>query len=62
MAALALALAICAAGAADVDSALSLLQPNNAKTNANGTRNLAIADVWLAPSFDRVSRALRLRE
>src|ERR1019366_6064398 len=55
----ALALMAGAAGAAEVESGLSLLQPNNAKTNANGTRNLAIADVWPGASFGRVSSGLR---
>src|SRR5450432_1104578 len=55
-----LALVAGAAGAAEVESGLSLLQPNNAKTNANGTRNLAIGDVCPDASFGRVSSGLRV--
>jgi hypothetical protein len=58
----ALALGGGVAGAAEVESGLSLLQPNNAKTNANGTRNLAIADVWPPARFDRVSYGLRVSD
>ncbi|HEX4449207.1 MAG TPA: hypothetical protein VH044_20855 [Polyangiaceae bacterium] len=49
------------AGAAALESGLSLLQPKHAKTSANGTKNLAIGDVSRGASFAFVSTRLRVR-